>query len=423
MRLQQRGVAGLPALFILELALARLWLAAGISPCAVMGHSAGEVAAACVAGLLSLPDALALACWRGLLLAQAGGGLLAVEAGEAQLQSALTEAGLDLAAVNAPGLCTLSGPVPALDAWAARLQAEGIGCRRLPMSVAAHSRAVEPLMPQLLALTEGLRVQPAQRPFLSAIDGRWVMPGERLDRGYWARHLRQPVRCDLAVVHLAQAYPQASWLECGPGQAMGALARANGSGSRLMLASAGRPSEGGEDLPVLLAAAGALWCQGAEMRWDALRVPCGRRRVSLPTTPFAREQHWIEAPREVTPEIPRDSSQGSSQRPLQSPSENPSKSRLQSLSQEAGAANSASAARVDSGAGATALPPRLTDTQDWFSHDRWELDALPPTYLHKLVEENVTPHIDPDAWQHTKDRIARIKARITDIADNFKDNE
>jgi acyl transferase domain-containing protein len=138
------------------------------------------------------------------------------------------------------------------------------------------------------------------------------MPGECLATDYWARHLRQPVRCDLALARLAQAYPQATWLECGPGQALGALARANASGSRLVLASAGRPSEGGEDLPALLAAAAALWCQGAELEWDALRAPRASRRVSLPTTPFARERHWIAAPRETdrsncrsqTPESP-----------------------------------------------------------------------------------------------------------------------
>ncbi len=361
---------GLPALLILELALARLWEAAGITPCAVMGHSAGEVAAACVAGLLTLPDALALACARGRLLAQAGGGLLAVEASEARIQPWLAEEGLDLAAVNAPGLCTVSGPPEGLEGLAVCLAAEGIACRRLPLSVAAHSRAVEPFMRELMAHAEAMQPRRAQRPFVSAMDGRWVLPGEGLEVGYWARHMRQPVRCDLAMARLALAHPQATWLECGPGQALCALARANAdpdAGSRrLVLASAGRPSEGGEDLPALLAAAGSLWCQGAELRWAALRGQRPCRRVSLPTTVFARDRHWIEAPRERGVDVrqPPDDGPGTS-----SPSGDP------------GLSNTSAASPPVSGEGdlpARALPPRLTDTEDWFTHDVWVPRPLPP---------------------------------------------
>ncbi len=345
----------LPALLVLELALARWWEAVGVTPCALMGHSAGEVAAACAAGLLSLPDALALACWRGELLEAAGGTMLAVEASEAQLAPWLAQEGLDLAAVNAPGLCAISGSPQALARLAAHLQGLGIGSRPLPVAVAAHSRAVDGLVPVLLERCAGLRPLPAQRPFLSALDGEWILPGQTLPPDYWARHLRQPVRCAQAMARLAQDYPGAAWLECGPGQALTSLARANGCGERLLLASAGRPQEAGEDLPHLLAAAGALWCVGVPLRWEALRAGRTGRRVSLPTYPFERVRHWVDAPADGFEDM--HGKAGSAASPPAKPT--------------TVAATSAKGRPL-------ASAPRLPLGPDWFSQDVWERQPLAP---------------------------------------------
>ena len=344
----------LPALLVLELALARQWEAVGVTPCALMGHSAGEVAAACAAGLLALPDALALACWRGELLEAAGGAMIAVEASEAQLAPWLAQEGLDLAAVNAPGLCAVSGSPQALARLAAHLQGLGIGSRPLPVAVAAHSRAVDGLLPVLLERCADLRSLPARRPFLSAMDGEWILPGQTLPPDYWGRHLRQPVRCAQAMTRLAHDHPGAAWLECGPGQALTSLARANGYGERLLLASAGRPQEGGEDLPHLLAAAGALWCTGVPLQWEALRTGRTGRRVSLPTYPFERVRHWVDPPANHSDDL--HGKAGSLTSTLAEP--RPS-------------------AATSTKAGPLAPAPRLPLGPDWFRQDVWERQPLP----------------------------------------------
>lgn len=314
----ERPACAMPALFILEIALARLWQDWGVRPAAVLGHSAGEHAAACIAGMLTLPDALALVTLRGQLFEQTPpGGMLSVDLDEASLQAHLAGLPLDIAAINAPDLCMVSGAPEALAQLQQRLQECGVDTRRLHVDVAAHSRLVEGIAPRLLERVQGVPQLPAQRPFLSSITAQWVAPGQALDPGYWVRHLRQPVRFAQALRSLLQAHPQAVLLETGPGQGLGSLARSNGAdASRLVLASTAKAADAVAqalgDLPTALASAGALWCRGLPLHWARVRGPGARRRVPLPTYAFARERHWIDAPApaltpaEATPAIPAD---------------------------------------------------------------------------------------------------------------------
>ncbi|MBE7941751.1 MULTISPECIES: type I polyketide synthase [Ramlibacter] len=314
-----RPSRALPALFILELALARLWAAWGVRPALVLGHSAGEYAAACIAEALPLADALAIVVLRGRLFeACEAGGMLSVDLSEAQLRPLCEPLGLDIAAVNAPDLCIASGARQALDALAAQLAAQGVGARPLHIAVAAHSRLLDPQLERFRAGLPALAAAPAAADaprFISALTGE--AEREALgDPGYWVRHLREPVRFDRALAALAAQGPLAV-VEVGPGQGLGALARQNGLGAvSLVLASTARvqPSRGvgtdgtrspagpqapraaepAGDLATLLAAAGALWTAGLTPDWAAMRGHAPRSRCSLPTYAFEHQRFWIE---------------------------------------------------------------------------------------------------------------------------------
>ena len=293
----ERPACAMPALCLLEIALARLWQSWGVEPAAVLGHSAGEHAAACVAGILSVADAMRMVCLRGRLFERTPpGGMLAVELPERELRAHVDALGLDIAAVNAPDLCVASGAQEDLALLAQRLQQAGVDFRRLRVGGAAHSRLLDGVV---APLREGLRdvtFQPARIRFLSAVTGEWIEPGQSTGLDYWLRHLRQPVRFGLAVRRLLADLPDAALLEAGPGQGLGALARLNGaSPARLVLASTAKPGDPAGALPTLLASAGALWCHGAALAWPRLRGPGSSRRTFLPTYAFERVRHWVEA--------------------------------------------------------------------------------------------------------------------------------
>src|SRR5262249_30818921 len=144
-RLEDTALAQ-PALFLVEYAFARLWTSWGVPPAALLGHSAGELVAACLAGVFTLEDALALVAERGRLIQALPRGLMiAVPLPEAQARE-LAGPGIDFAAVNGPEQCVLSGPTQEVEALESRLAATGIACRRLRTSHAFHSAMVEPVM-------------------------------------------------------------------------------------------------------------------------------------------------------------------------------------------------------------------------------------------------------------------------------------
>ncbi|MGD2115001.1 MAG: SDR family NAD(P)-dependent oxidoreductase [Acidobacteriota bacterium] len=315
-----------PMLFAVEHSLARLWIGWGVIPEALLGHSVGELVAACLAGVLDLEEALALVAERGRLVAELPrGAMLAVPLSEEELGRRLAEdrwAGDGpapvLAAVNAPELCVVAGATGAIEELGARLDAEGISTRRLRTSHAFHSPAVEPAVEPLRAAVERCRLSPPRIPVLSNVTGTWLTDDEAVDPGYWARHLRRPVRFGPAVAELLQE-PRRVLLEVGPGDALTRLVRRNPAGrSRTVVASLPSPGPGPDapevpDPASLLAAAGALWTAGVaagerfadpDLDLDPAAGPdpapvsgdgTSRRRVRLPTYPFGGKRHWIEA--------------------------------------------------------------------------------------------------------------------------------
>jgi amino acid adenylation domain-containing protein len=287
-----------PALFVVEHALARLWLSWGIAPRALLGHSVGEYVAACLAGVFSPADALALVADRGeLMQSLPPGAMLSVDLPEVELAPLLAEIpGLALAAVNSPAHAVLSGPADSIAAAEERLAARGAACRRLHTSHAFHSGAMEPILQPFAERVARVERRPPSIPFLSNLTGGWITAEEAVDPGYWARHLRGTVRfgAGLASLLADSQGDGVALLEVGPGRTLSELSRAS---APLAIASMRHPREAEPDDAVLLQALGRLWLAGAEVDWDGFHAGERRRRVPLPTYPFQRKRFWIEAVR------------------------------------------------------------------------------------------------------------------------------
>ncbi len=284
-----------PVLFAFGYALAQLWMSWGVTPAAMLGHSVGEYVAACLAGVFSLEDALRLVAERARLVqAQPGGTMLAVRLPEAELLPLAAHAGLEIAAVNAPGLGVVSGPYEAVAAFETELETRRVAARRLKTSHAFHSAMVEPVVGPFEALVQGVALHAPAIPFASNVTGRWITDGEATSPLYWARHLREPVRFADVVSELLRAEAGYLLLEVGPGQTLAPLARQHPAAAGKTVLSTLQEERG--DTETALTALGRLWLEGVTVNWTALHAGETRRRVALPTYPFERKRYWIEAP-------------------------------------------------------------------------------------------------------------------------------
>jgi acyl transferase domain-containing protein/NADPH:quinone reductase-like Zn-dependent oxidoreductase/thioesterase domain-containing protein/NAD(P)-dependent dehydrogenase (short-subunit alcohol dehydrogenase family)/acyl carrier protein len=288
-----------PALFLLEYGIAKLWMSWGVQPQAMIGHSIGEYVAACLAGVLSLEDALALVAERGRLMQQAPpGAMLAVSLPAAEIESLLAAgtwgAGLSLAAVNAPSSSVIAGPEDAVAIFQAQLAARDVPCQRLQTSHAFHSALMEPILDSFGARVRGVALRAPSIPYLSNLTGTWIRNEEATEAAYWVRHLRSTVRFSDCLSNLLQNGRHVL-LEVGPGRSLGGLARQQPSRPDAVLHSLGKCGEGLRDLDVLLKSCGQLWVLGCKLDPSGLYARQRRSRVPLPAYPFERKRYWIDA--------------------------------------------------------------------------------------------------------------------------------
>ena len=283
-----------PALFVLEYALAKLWISWGLRPSAMIGHSVGEFVAACLAGVFTLEEALQIVAARAQLVqAQPGGAMLAVRLPEMELASLLTD-GLSIAAVNSPSLCVAAGPFEAVADLEERLEKQDVAARRLHTSHAFHSAMMDPVLQPLTQLLEKVRFQKPSIPYVSNVTGQWITDREVADPEYWARHVRQTVRFADGVSELLKD-PEAILLEVGPGRTLCSLVSQRvAKGSNQMVVPSLSTPEG--EVPSILTAVGKLWLTGKQVDWSAFYSDERRVRVALPTYPFERKRFWIEPP-------------------------------------------------------------------------------------------------------------------------------
>ncbi|MFF9040951.1 type I polyketide synthase [Streptomyces sp. NPDC014892] len=279
-----------PALFSVMVALAATWRSLGVQPDAVAGHSQGEIAAACVAGALSLEDAAAVVALRSRALrALAGqGGMLSVQAGAARVRPWLDEAPtLSLAADNGPAAVVVSGPDAALDDFAARCASHGVGTKRIPVDYASHSAHVERIHDELMTALAGIRPRTSDVPFLSTVTGEWTDTAG-LDAAYWYRNLRSTVEFSAAVRRLAEEDFR-FLVEVTPHPVLvpavrDTLAELDVPGTAVV----GSLRRGEGTLTRLLGSAAELLAHGRDVD---LPAPPGEA-VDLPTYAFQRERHW-----------------------------------------------------------------------------------------------------------------------------------
>jgi phthiocerol/phenolphthiocerol synthesis type-I polyketide synthase E len=289
-----------PALFVVEYALAQVWLALGVRPQVMIGHSLGEYVAAVLAGIFTLEDALHLLAIRGRLIqSMPPGTMLAVTLPEAEVTPLLAEFALSLAAVNGPKLCVVSGPESAVAALRDKLSAQGAVCRELKTSHAFHSAMVDPILAEFEAEVARVPRNKPQIAIVSSLYGRLATDEEWTDPGYWSAQLRRTVRFADAVGTLLNQ-PSLALLEVGPGQTLTTLARQNPAMQPGQLTIYCSPRTGSEAAE-LLSAAGQLWLAGVEIDWQVLRGAAARRRVPLPSYPFERKRHWVEPYRPAHP--------------------------------------------------------------------------------------------------------------------------
>lgn len=285
------------AVFATQCALAALWRSWGVQPAIVLGHSLGAYAAATVAGVLDLPDALRLVLERSRILDDLpGGAMLAVPLAEDELLP-LLPAGVSVGAVNGPRQCVLTGTTDGIAAVRERLDAQGVDARLLHISAAAHSALVEPALPEFEKHLAEVTLRPPVLPWISDRTGLPVTPEQACDPSYWSGHLRHTVRFEQALRTLFAAGDHAL-LEIGPGHTLTTLARRHPEFGADRVGTPSLPhaaDEAGGGL-TLMAALGRLWQEGVAVDWTAVHGGESRRRTPLPTYPFERQRFRLAAP-------------------------------------------------------------------------------------------------------------------------------
>jgi acyl transferase domain-containing protein len=284
-----------PAIFVVAYGLARLLLSWGVRPQVMVGHSVGEYVAACLSGVMALPDALDLVAFRGRLMQSLPpGDMLAVPLPEAELRPLLS-GGLALAAVNGPRLSVASGESAEIERLERQLAARGVTGRRLHTSHAFHSPMMDPILPAFRERLRGIALGAPEIPFLSNLTGREATADELTDPEYWVRHLRHTVRFGDSLGGLL-ADPDLALVEVGPGRTLSTFVRQHPGAveGRVVVSSLRHPQDRTTDLDLLLTSLGRLWMAGVEVDWQAFYAGQERRRVELPTYPFERQRFWIE---------------------------------------------------------------------------------------------------------------------------------
>ncbi|MEU0940450.1 SDR family NAD(P)-dependent oxidoreductase [Embleya sp. NPDC005971] len=286
-----------PALWAVMVSLAEVWRSWGVSVGAVIGHSQGEIAAATVAGALSVEDAARVVALRSRLIAEklsGPGGMVSVALSRERVLPLLADyPGVSVAAVNGSSSTVVSGDVAGLEELLAACEADGIRARRIDVDYASHSAQVETIREELLAALAGISPRTGELPFVSTVTGERIDTAE-LGPEYWYRNLRQTVEFRTGVRYLLDQ-GHAVFLECSPHPVLtvGIEETVHEAGGQAVVLQSLRRDEG--DLARMITSAGDAWAGGLPIDWPAM-VP-GGRRVGLPTYAFQRERLWLEPPR------------------------------------------------------------------------------------------------------------------------------
>ncbi|MGW0709711.1 amino acid adenylation domain-containing protein [Streptomyces sp. NPDC002643] len=296
---------GQPVLFAVEYSLAQMWMAYGIRPTAVLGHSLGECVAACVAGVFSLRDGITLAAARGRVMAEdMPDGLMATVFADADtVRAALADHAdrVSVAAVNGPANTVVAGEAHNVREVLDRLEQDGLQTRELPGTPVSHSPLVESAAASFAEALAGIAYTSPTVPLVSTVDGAPLAPGDVPNTEHWVRHMREPVQFTRGVDALAEAGCTV-FLEIGPAAVLSKLGRTLRADACWLASLDGPQGQWG----AVLAALGGLYVEGVPVDWDAVHAASAPRRVTVPSYPFERQRYWIDrrtAPQAVAPAV------------------------------------------------------------------------------------------------------------------------
>lgn len=295
LRLMDQMIYAQPALFSLQYALAQLWMSWGVRPAVVMGHSVGEYAAACVAGLFSLADGLKLVMTRGRLMDSLveAGQMVAVFADEPTVAAALQPYAdkVSIAAINGPGNIVISGASSAVEAVLTSLKGQSIKARKLDVPQASHSPLLDPILDEFERVAGEVAYHSPQISLLSGVSGALATFADVGNAAYWRRHLRQPVRFQ-AVMETLKREGYSAFVEIGPNPVLINMGERCLPDYGLWFASL---RSGRADWAQMLESLAALYVQGVEIDWQAFDAPYARRKVTFPTYPWNNQRYWFES--------------------------------------------------------------------------------------------------------------------------------
>ncbi|MDZ8262381.1 type I polyketide synthase [Nostoc sp. ChiQUE01b] len=287
-----------PAIFVIEYALAQLWISWGIRPSAMIGYSIGEYVAATLAEVLCLEDALTLVAKRAQMIQELpSGAMLAIALSEEEIKPLLNDQ-ISISAINGSSLCVIAGFTDAVEKLERQLSTRGLVGKRLQTSHAFHSVMMEAIAPTFHDLVQTFSLKPPKIPYLSNVTGTWITADQATDPSYWVKHLCQAVRFASGVQQLCQK-DNPILLEVGPGQALSSFAsqclESDDRAKSVMLPSLQHSYEQQSDVAFLMNTLGRLWLAGTKVDWSGFYADEQRDRIPLPTYPFERQRYWIDA--------------------------------------------------------------------------------------------------------------------------------
>lgn len=292
-----------PAIFIMEYAMAKLWMSWGIQPAILTGHSIGEFVAAHFAGVFSLKDALLLISTRAKMVSEvAKGSMLSVRFEAEKLESLLPH-GLSIAAINSNKLCVVAGPDDLVAAFSDELDKLEIPGRLLQTSHAFHSAMMDDIVAPFEEVVRSIKLYPPVKPIVSTVTGTWMSEAEATNPQYWANHLRKTVRFANAINTLQEDEGRIL-LEVGPGTVLATLARQQVIIKTTPIMAGFEKNETLTEYYSVLRALGQLWLNGIAPDWKALYHD-QRLKLNLPTYAFDNKRYWLDAtpPANVTTQI------------------------------------------------------------------------------------------------------------------------
>jgi acyl transferase domain-containing protein len=304
-----------PALFAMMVSLARVWQSLGVVPDAVVGHSQGEIAAACVSGALSLEDAARMVALRSTALTELAGlgGLNAVSAPAEWVQDRLGKwsGRLCVGAVNGPGSVVISGDLQALDEFAAMAAFDGVRVRRVRIEYASHSHHVERIRERVLDATAGVSPRQTAVAFHSTVTGG-LLDTRQLDSSYWYDNLRSTVRFGEVVDYLMRE-PGAVFVEVSPHPVLAVAMEETADALAASPVMVGTLHKDDGSAGRILTSLAELHVRGVEVNWEAVFAADAPRRIGLPTYAFQRRRYWLTAPHDTAP---HDTATGSLAQPV-----------------------------------------------------------------------------------------------------------